>query len=220
MDASEGQHKHSIADSDSNDEHWLWTHVDRIKRSIHDVLGSGKDHAANRVKRFWPWDDDKPKEEKPAPETSKGFDLFGWKTDDEPTPKPAHIEQRGEQEDESIQNAIEEEEDVDNEANDGSGSNPIDETTDSFDSKLERFCKNTFHGMIKFNHSQNRELKSLFNLFSVRLKFKVAGVWSPDFEDSNAFQRKGQEVARKLEQLYEREKPSSNRIHANVIQIR
>lgn len=150
MDASEGQkflQKRTIADSDSNDEHWLWTHVDRIKRSIHDALGNGKDHAANRVKRWW-WDEVKPKEnDKPeTTETPKGFDLFNWNKDDEPTQEPAHIEQsdrRNEQGDESIQNSIEEEEDADIDVNDGSGSNPLDETTDSLNSKLERFCKNT-----------------------------------------------------------------------------
>lgn len=62
-------------------------------------------------------------------------------------------------------------------------------------------------------------------LFLVRLKFTVGEIWSPDFkaENSDAIRTshtKAKEIESKLEELYDAEKTSNNRIHAHVIQIR
>lgn len=57
LDASEGQrflHARSANEIESDDEHWLWAHVGRIRRSIASVLGNGNEHPNKRIKRdFW-----------------------------------------------------------------------------------------------------------------------------------------------------------------------
>lgn len=115
MDASDGQqilHKRSVDDLNNNDEHWLWAPVNRIKRSLHNVLGTGDNHLTKRIKRFaWPWEVPEEKSET-----------------EESTP-------------ENLRNSFEDE-DVDIDVDvDGSGSNDINRATDMFGAKLEKFCK-------------------------------------------------------------------------------
>lgn len=161
MDGSEGLrylHKRSVDDIDSenNDEHWLWTHVNRIKRSIDSVIGTNNE-PNNRVKRglFDSWFDtptEAPKQEtttaapttatpttdRVAPLFSLGS-LFGNEKSAEKSPEAD--ESRQEQNDNSVpdelSNAVEDGSDDgvdDDDFEDGSGSSQIEPRT-------ERFCK-------------------------------------------------------------------------------
>lgn len=142
MDVSEGQRflrKRSIDDfnNDDNDEHWLWSHVNRIKRSLNDALGTENEQleSNSRVKRNWfDWiGTDAPSNVvTTTTEPSKGIDMFNWfgspNEDEKSTTKAPDFEQP----------ALE---DDDNEIYDGSGYNQIDETHPVIETKLERFCK-------------------------------------------------------------------------------
>ncbi|XP_055304960.1 uncharacterized protein LOC129569814 [Sitodiplosis mosellana] len=212
LDASEGQrflHKRSVDDLDNenDDEHWLWSRVDRIKRSINTVFGNEDEGTKlkSRVKRGW-FDDwlqtEAPTGETTTTTTEAPFNLFNWgstnndeksKTEapeSEPD-QPAAIMNRAQADDSRDQD-----EDDDNDIEDGSGYTKSTETRTVYEVKLERFF---------------------------RLKFKVNEVWSPDFSQSNshAYKSKAEEIQRALEYLYDskRAPESRNRIHARVVQI-
>lgn len=165
MDASDGQrflNKRNVDDLD-NDDHWLWSRVDRIKRSINTVLGSENEEtkSKSRVKRGW-FDDWLPKTEAPSDSetttTTTEFSLFNWgntnndeKTTEKATTKapeeqqPASILHRAQSDDSRSLDGEDDDgnnEDDDNEIYDGSGGyTKIEETRTVYDTKLERFCK-------------------------------------------------------------------------------
>lgn len=134
MDVTDGQkfhQKHNIDDLEDNDEHWLWTHVNRIKRSIHNVLESSNDHITKRIKRGWfDWEpaakDDESEKKSSWPWDVSAPDDGESKTEDPKTERSAI-----ETETDDIDN------DVDEDIIAGSGSNEI----DTYGVKLERFCK-------------------------------------------------------------------------------
>lgn len=135
LDASDGQrflHKRSIDDLSNDNEHWLWSRVDRIKRSVHSAWNGENDEseANSRVKRdFW--------------------DLFKTDTETTTTPKPDHFNipdvfdttQKTidrEQADHTDRNDIDEEDDGNE---NGSGGNNIDDSLSTSTMKLYQFCK-------------------------------------------------------------------------------
>lgn len=147
LDGSEGQqllHARSVNEIENNDEHWLWAHVDRIKRSIESVLGNGKEHGNKRMKRGlfdWDWGDDS-KTEAPTTQSSNTeasttpFNIFGLFGNDETptTPKDDGYHQNDASPEEETTN----QEDLDIDLTDGSGSSRDDEpTTDA----KSQFCE-------------------------------------------------------------------------------
>lgn len=142
MDGSEGQrflHARSANEIENDDEHWLWAHVDRIKRSIESVLGSGNGHPNKRMKRDlfdWPsWGSDDAESdtttETPttqAPSTAAPLEnffgsLFG--SNEKSTTIPPRIDSRYHQIDRDTEGETTTEDidiDIDNEAEEGSGS--------------------------------------------------------------------------------------------------
>lgn len=131
MDGSEGHqvsHAHNANEIENNDEHWLWTHVDRIKRSIESVLGSGNVHGNKRVKRDWSWgwSDDTTETPSPQETTTASFSFFSLFGNNEETTTP--------KDDQYHQNDSEEEttnqEDLDIDLTDGSGLSRYDEPRD------------------------------------------------------------------------------------------
>lgn len=143
MDASEGQrflHARSANEIDRDDEHWLWSHVGRIKRSIQSVLGNENEHLNKRKKRdwAWPWEDESASEttEEPTtkePTTASSFNLFnpfGFNNDEKVTTQSPE-EDYHHQSDESTEdeNLINQEE-LDIDLTEGSGSSKDDEVGD------------------------------------------------------------------------------------------
>lgn len=160
MDASEGErflHKRSIDDLDTNDndEHWLWSHVGRIKRSIDTVLGTSdvQSNLKNRLKRdifdFWGSSPttEAPTREAPNAETTTAFNLFNnfWgSSNDETTTTTTNAPE--------VEHAVghqnehhgnDEEDDINPE--DDNANNDLEDTAtwsdNTLDSKLSRFCK-------------------------------------------------------------------------------
>lgn len=164
MDASEGQrllHKRSADDLDNenNDEHWLWSRVDRIKRSIDTVFGNDNERtkSKSRVKRGW-FDWAEPVESTPddgvTTTTLKNpfeslFDFGNANKDEKSTTKAPEVEHPAAnlnhaQADESRNEDEDEDstpEDDDNEIYDGSGYSKVEVTRTVYETKLERFCK-------------------------------------------------------------------------------
>lgn len=142
LDASEGHRflsKRSI-DQQDNDEHWLWTHVDRIKRSIHGIFNEDT-KTNNRVKRDW-WDS-----WLTSPTTEEGTTST---TTTEAIPAEIRISTTQANIDETKEDEFQDDhtepedsmddDDSDNEI-DGSGLHKSYETNDVYESKTERFCK-------------------------------------------------------------------------------
>lgn len=184
LDASEGQtfiHKRSTDDLDgenSNDEHWLWSNVNRIKRSINTVFGHGNEQSeSKRVKRGWfddPWfplPSSSPDGETTT--TQAPFNLFNWgnlNNDEKTTTKASEVQQPASmmhraQADDSRHVEEDEDEDAnteddDNDIDDGSGFSKIEETETVYRTTLERFCKfkGIFHpgGSSTFLFSQQK----------------------------------------------------------------
>lgn len=175
MDASEGQrflHAKSANEIESDDEHWLWAHVGRIKRSINSVLGNDNEHPNKRIKRgFWDFlDTSETTEEVTTSTTSKPlfniFDSFGSNNDEKTTAKPTREENSEElnrsQNDVSAEDGNSgTEDDLDVDLPEGSGSNKIDESED----KYSPYCElNSFE--IQNNSSTCYEICNLtFNNF-------------------------------------------------------
>lgn len=141
-------HKRSIndLDSDDNDEHWLWTHVDRIKRSISNVLGSDNEQAKSRSKRglFDWWVTEAPISETTTTEAPIPVQPFDWfkpfdANNDNGSNKPSNIEQPPEADQEQADHS-EDEDDEDNDI-DGSGYTKIIETETVVEKNVEQFCK-------------------------------------------------------------------------------
>lgn len=105
MDASEGQrfsHVRSANEIENDDEHWLWSHVSRIKRSIGSVFGNDNEQSIKRVKRgFWDlWNEPATEAAEDAATTTTttessffNFDPFGLMTDDKSTTKSPESEE-------------------------------------------------------------------------------------------------------------------------------
>lgn len=149
-------HKRSASDLENseNDEHWLWSHVSRIKRSISDLLQSEESSVKNSRKKRDLWDpwgffDEKTTEtptteksttEEPAPqevkvlETTTKSSISNEQSDN--TEEPL-LDDENDEQDEADEH---EEADEDNEIY-GSGSHNFDVTPNLINSKLERFCK-------------------------------------------------------------------------------
>lgn len=74
-----------------------------------------------------------------------------------------------------------------------------------------------------FSYINNNNIGNCRIHFSVRLKFKVSGIWSPSFESSNSqdYKSKAEQIERELERLYDAKKSpeNRNRIRAHVIQM-
>lgn len=170
MDASDGHrylNKRSIdSDKADTDEHWLWSNVNRMKRSLDSVLydENRKSGFVERVKRdlfdFWGLNSDSDSETTTtsttaAPSESEKKDespSWPWNTLDSPsssdtketttTKKPNdNILEDIEQSDHTEHDdEFESEDDEDNEI-DGSGLHKIDDRNDVLEPKLERFCK-------------------------------------------------------------------------------
>lgn len=182
------------------------------------MLENSSEHLKNRVKRgFWPWDAEDSKTEGTTVKPVDFFDLFNSNTEDKTTTKspevekPAEMVDRRSHEQNEEYDSTNEEDDVD----EGSGSYN-NEVTDSY-------CEFQLFDIYLLILKRNNLNVCMYIPSLVRLKFKVVGVWSPDFEtqNSDAYQKTGQEIARKLEELYDQEKTtSSNKIRARVVQIR
>lgn len=140
MDASEGHqllHARRANEIESDDEHWLWTHVGRIKRSIESVLRNDNGHLSKRIKRgFWPWENDNESETTETTTTAKSlfdFDLFGSNNDEKTTAttKSSKEDDRsqndGSVEDENVIN----QDDLDTDLIEGSGSSKNYEAEDT-----------------------------------------------------------------------------------------
>lgn len=190
LDASEGQrflHKRSAddVDSENNDEHWLWSHVDRIKRSINTALGNENDEtkSKNRVKRgFWDWGSDLLATEAPSngptTTTEAPFSLFNWgltNNDDKskteaPEPEhPAAVMNRPQSDeshnqDDDLDEPIEDDE---NDIDDGSGYRKIEETRTDYTTTLERYCKFQWVKMILFRVNFVRERRKIASCFGL-----------------------------------------------------
>lgn len=151
MDGPEGQqllHARSVNEIENNDEHWLWAHVGRIKRSIESVLGNDSQHGSKRMKRgFFDFFDSNsetteapattqtPNEEAPTTPYSI-FDPFGLfdNKEEATTPRDDRYHQNdGSPEEEETTN----QDDLDIDLTDGSGSSRDDEPTDT----KSQFCE-------------------------------------------------------------------------------
>lgn len=147
MDASEGQRfhdAHSANETESDEEHWVWSHVDRIKRSIENVLGNDNQHPNKRVRRgFWDLFDtpSETTEEANKSTTTKPFfnlfDSFGSSNDKKTTAESTKEENSEElnrsQNDGSVEDGnLGTEDDLDIELPEGSGSSKTDETLDNY----------------------------------------------------------------------------------------
>lgn len=158
LDASEGQrflHARSANEIESDDEHWLWSQFSRVKRSIESVIGNGNQHHNKRTKRgFWPWEsDDTETTTTEEPTTKSSFnwlDPFGLSTDESSTTQSPEYDNRH-QNDGSTEDELEgNQEDLDIDPEEGSGSSRYDEAGDT----ESRFCKlHTFFCL--FNKSLN-----------------------------------------------------------------
>lgn len=134
LDASEGWrslHKRSI---DNDDEHWLWSNVNRIKRSIHGML----QNPVSKIRSKRGWFDDWLVTEEPKT-TEKGKVVAEYTTEytteiieetEEQNDHSNDLETMNESEDDELDNEI-----------DGSGTNESEFTNDR---KLERFCKSAY----------------------------------------------------------------------------
>lgn len=131
LDGSDGLrslHKRSI-DNDDGDSHWLWSNVNRIKRSINGMLQSSE--TKSRTKRGW-LDDWLLTE---APKTTDKETVVVEYTTEHTTEIIEDTEQQNDHSNEL--DHFGEDEERDNEI-DGSGTQEPDFTNDR---KLERFCK-------------------------------------------------------------------------------
>lgn len=135
LDASEGWrsiHKRAIDnldDDDDDDSHWLWSNVNRIKRSIHDMLQTPETQI--RAKRDWwnAWLEEPNYTEKEtiiAKYTTEYTTEMGEETEEQ-NDHSNEFEPINEAEDDELDNEI-----------DGSGTQELAFTNDG---KLERFCK-------------------------------------------------------------------------------
>lgn len=169
LDESDDQqlhHRNGVNDFENNDEHWLWTRVDRMKRSIENVMGNSDQHLGNRVKRqlfSWFNEPEAPKSEDSPPESPKPnlnfWDPFGLNSKkDEPSttkaPEIEHLDEPAADGEDEGENYTEDSEDLYNVATDGSGSNKVDDNNDEYP-KFYRFCKSSFHFNINKNIYSN-----------------------------------------------------------------
>lgn len=205
LDASEGQrllHARNVNEIESNDEHWLWAHVGRIKRSIGSVIGDTSKYPNKRIKRntgwSWPWDtiENSDTTESTTPESPK--------ENEEPT-----------QNDISVEDDITEPDDLESDT-EGSGTNKNDKSGDV----TSPYCE--LLNCFQINWEWLNKFSSI-SIVSVRLKFKLNEVWTPDYQNENSeiFKEKCHKLAKQIEELYARQKtvlPSS--IEARVTEIR
>lgn len=239
MDGSEGQrflHARSANEIENNDEHWLWDQVDRIKRSIESVLGHDNEHRSKRMKRGlfdWIGGDESENEvetteasttESPTTKAFDWLDPLGWNSDEKATTVPPR-EDHYHQNDGSPEEETTNQEDLDLDSAEGSGSSRDYDPTDTFsqycelhilDFKLSVSYTNFI--IYEINHFTSEKI-----FYLDRLRFKLNEVWSPEYEDENSaiFKEKCKTIAGKIEELYDHHRTSyNNRINARVTEIR